>query len=253
MVISHKTKLGKEIKSFLNDIGRELSSNDEIAHLETGEYVYNDELWLNLENDTFGDYQLETKAKIQETVATEDNIFVRRKTWTDVPDELKVDSSRVGCRVWVAGVERTANLTLDRIFKGGKAPYPVDTVILQDKARRKIPFYLNSVVLHPKNFTPKEVKQLFDASVVGEKVTISNTGKSAITGKVLGKRGRKGKDIEGDVRKWLKKAEVKKMKFKNPKELAKAAAKGQKKYWWMVRPNHQIHELSKSLFKELKK
>jgi hypothetical protein len=42
------------------------------------------------------------------------------------------------------------------------------------------------------------------------------------------------------------------MKFKNAEELAKAAAKGQKKYWWMVRPNHQIHELSKVLFDELK-
>jgi hypothetical protein len=261
MAISHKSPAAKDVKTLLKQVGIKLNRNDVITRMESGIYSVNDQYWVDVNNWEYGDIDMSseskdvpentTKAKINEVVAHEGNLVLRRKVWKDVPDELKVDISRIGNRVWVAGVERTAKLTLDRIHVGGKKPYPVDTVILSDASRRRIPFYLDSVVLHPKNFTPTQVKNFFDPSVVGERVTVSNTGKTA-DGKVSKKRGRKGKDIEKDVRAWLKKPAVKRMKFKNAEELAKAAAKGQKKYWWMVRPNHQIHELSKVLFDELK-
>ena len=196
-----------------------------------------------------------SKAIIKEVI-NNDGFINRRKVWSKVPDELKIDINHVGMRVWVAGVERTANMILERIRVVGEPGYPNGGYDLRNVGANRIePHFLDSCVLHPKNFTAIETRKLFDDTVVGTPIpTVSNTGKAAVSkGITTGKRGRKGKDIEADVRKWMKTAAVKKMKFKNAKEFATAAAKGQKKYWWMCRPNHQIHDLAPALLKEFKK
>jgi hypothetical protein len=262
MAILHKSPAVKDIKELLKQVGIKLVKTDVINRMETGMYSVNDQWWVDIENWEYGSFEDEVadatvddgvaRAKINEVVSTDEDLTVRRKRWVDVPDELKVDDSRIGCRVWVAGVERTAKLTLDRIHTGGKKPYPVATAILADSQRRKIPFYLDSIVLHPKNFKSREVKQLFDISVVGEKVTVSNTGKCA-DGKVTKKRGRKSIDIEPQARAWLKTEKGKAVTAKNGKEMAHALCKGLKMYGNMHRPNHQVHSLGEDLFDERKK
>jgi hypothetical protein len=264
MPILHKSPAVKEVKELLKQVGVKLVRTDIINRVDTGIYSVNDEWWVDIKNWEYGSYEDEvvevennkeddsTRAKINEVVEVKDKLTLRRKRWVDVPVELKIDESRIGDRIWVAGVERTAKLTLAGIYDTGKKPYPVATAILMDAQSRKIPFYLDSCVRHPKNFKSSEVKKLFDSSVVGEKITVANTGKSA-DGKVSKKRGRKAIDIEPQARAWLKTDKGKAITPKNHKEMAHALCKGLKMYGNMHRPNHQVHSLAVDLFDERQK
>ena len=279
--ILHKTPAVLEIKKLLKGIGKKISKSTIVARMSPGIYSVGDDLWVDIMEWTYGDLidngdfvseiketdEVEivddnsTKAVIKEIISN-DGFMLRRKIWSDVPDELKIDEDNIGSRVWVAGVERTSNMILARIRAVGDIGFPKGGVELRNVGEDRVePYYLDTVVLHPKNFSAMETRNLFDETVVGtlndKKVIpiVSNTGKSAIAKKSAGdgKVGRKGKDVEVDVRKWMETAAVKKMKFENAQEFAAAAAKGQKKYWWMCRPNHQIHTLAPGLLKEFKK